>query len=257
MPTSLGAHNPRVEFARELLAKKGRREHGRFSFEGTTLLAEAIAAGTQVESIYATSASYDESRAVRDAEARGIPVYLVDDRTMRRISDVDSPAGVVAVAPISMHSPAELLDEPGLVLALADLNDPGNAGTLLRTAEAFGVTRVIFGSRGAEPHLPKVVRAAMGAIFRLRIAVAAPAGLSAVLAGWEVTGLAAHGEPLSRLTWQRKAMVVVGGERRGLEGWEALCTRLAAIPMAGGAESLNAGVAGSIALYEASKHTYV
>lgn len=257
MPTSLGAHNARIEFARELLTKKGRREHGRFSFEGATLLAEALAAGTHVESIFATNASYAESREVRDAEANGVPVYLVDERTIRRISDVESPAGVVAVAPIVMYSAAELLDEPGLILALADLSDPGNAGTLLRTAEAFGVTRVIFGSRGAEPHLPKVVRAAMGALFRLRIAVATPADVNAVLADWQVTGLAAHGEPLGRLAWHRKAIVAVGSERRGLEGWESLCGRFASIPMAGGAESLNAGVAGSIALYEASKHPNV
>lgn len=257
MPTSLGAHNARVEFARELLTKKGRREHARFSFEGSTLLAEAIAAGTRVECVYATAAVYAESQAVRDAEARGIDVYTVDERTMRRISDVETPAGVIAVAPIALYSAAELLEEPGLVLALADLNDPGNAGTLLRTAEAFGVTRVIFGSRGAEPHLPKVVRAAMGALFRLRIAVATPADVNAVLADWEVTGLAAHGEPLPRLAWHRKAILAVGNERHGLEGWEGLCMRFAAIPMAGGAESLNAAVAGSIALYEASKHPYV
>ena len=254
MPTSLGAHNARIEFARELLTKKGRREHARFSFEGPTLLAEAIAAGTQVECIYATGAAYEESQAVRDAESRGIPVYVVDERIMRRISDVESPAGVIAVAPIALSGAAELLDEPGLVLALADLNDPGNAGTLLRTAEAFGVTRVIFGTRGAEPHLPKVVRAAMGAIFRLRIALATPADFKAVQADWEVTGLAAHGEPLERLAWHRKAILAVGNERRGLEGWEAVCGRFGAIPMAGAAESLNAGVAGSIALYEASKH---
>lgn len=254
MPTSLGAHSARVEFARELLTKKGRREHARFSFEGPTLLADALAAGTQIECVYATGAAYEESRTVRDAEARGVPVYVVDERTMRRISDVETPAGVIAVAPIALFAAAELLDEPGLVLALADLNDPGNAGTLLRTAEAFGVTRVIFGSRGAEPHLPKVVRAAMGAIFRLRLAVATPADLNAVLADWEVTGLAARGEPLGRLAWHRKALLAVGNERRGLEGWEPLCGRFAAIPMAGGAESLNAGVAGSIALYEASKH---
>lgn len=257
MPTSLGAHNARVEFARELLTKKGRREHGRFSFEGATLLAEALDAGIRIESIFATADAYEQNAAVRGAEARDIPVYSIDERVMRRISGVESPAGVLAIAPVVLSRPAELLDEPGLVLALADLNDPGNAGTLLRTAEAFGVRRVIFGSRGAEPHLPKVVRAAMGAIFRMRIAVADPTDLNAVLAGWEVTGLAARGEPLAGLSWHRKAVLAVGNERHGLEGWEGLCTRFAAIPMAGSAESLNAAVAGSIALYEASKHPYV
>jgi TrmH family RNA methyltransferase len=140
-----------------------------------------------------------------------------------------------------------------VVLGLADVNAPGNAGTLLRSAEAFGITRVICGSRGAEPHLPKVVRGAMGAIFRLRIAVATPADLNAVLGDWEVTGLAAEGEPLDRLHWHSHSLLLVGNERHGLGPWQALCTRRAAIAMRGAAESLNAGVAGSIALYEATK----
>lgn len=257
MPTSLGAHNARVDFVRELLTKKGRREHGRFSFEGPTLVADALAANVSIEAIYATQRAYDGAPAARDAEERGAPVYIVDDRTMARISDVETPSGLVAVAPATLLGAGDLLTEPGVVLLLADIADPGNAGTLLRTAEAFGVSRVIFGARGVEPHLPKVVRSAMGAIFRMRIAVAEPADLYAVVGDWEVTGLAAHGEPLDGLTWSDRAIVAVGNERHGLGPWEPLCTRLGAIAMAGQAESLNAGVAGSIALYEAAKRKHL
>lgn len=256
MPTSLGARNARVDFARDLLSKKGRREHARFSFEGPTLLADALAARVPVEAIYATQRAFDETPLVRDAESAGVPVYVVDDRTMSRISDVETPSGLVSVAPATLFGAGELLEQPGVVLALADVNDPGNAGTLLRTAEAFGVTRVIFGARGAEPHLPKVVRAAMGAIFRIRMAVATPADLHAVAGDWEVTGLAARGEPLDRLHWPDRSLLVVGNERHGLGPWEALCTRFGAIPMPGAAESLNAGVAGAIALYEATKRRH-
>jgi RNA methyltransferase, TrmH family len=253
VPTLLGAHNARIDLARELLTKKGRREHSRFTFEGPTLLADALAAGTRVEAIYATEAAYATTPAAKEFETAGAPVYLVDDRTMARISDVQTPSGIVAIAPIALYGPGELLEEPGVVLALADINDPGNAGTLLRSAEAFGATRVLFGSRGVEPHLPKVVRGAMGAIFRLKVGIATPADLHAVLGDWEVTGLTAEGEPLGHLHWYARSLLVVGNERRGLGPWEPLCTRVAAIPMHGDAESLNAGVAGSIALYEATK----
>ena len=253
MPTSLGAHNARIDRVRALLTKKGRREHGRFTFEGPTLLAEAIAANVRVEEIYATQTAYDETPAVRDAERGGVPVYLVDERSAGRISDVDTPSGIVAVSPIELHEVSELLSEPGVVLLLADINDPGNAGTLLRSAEAFGVSRVIFGTRGAEPHLPKVVRGAMGAVFRLRIALGAPGDLQPAARDWEVTGLAAAAEPLDGLHWPTKSLLIVGNERHGLGPWESVCTRLGAISMAGSAESLNAGVAGSIALYEATK----
>lgn len=252
MPVSLGAHNSRIASARELLSKKGRREQGRFSFEGATLLAEALAAGVPVQELFANAAAYEGESAVRECEAQGIPVYLIDDRALRRISDLETPPGVVAVAPIRLHDARRLFEEPGLVLILADVSDPGNAGALLRTAEAFGVRRVVFGPAGAEPYLPKVVRSAMGGVFRQQIAVEGPAGLRDALDGWEVTGLDASGPSLSGLSWGERTALVVGSERGGLGCWGALCTRRGGIRMAGGAESLNAATAGAIALYEAT-----
>jgi TrmH family RNA methyltransferase len=254
VPTLLGAHNARIDYARELLTKKGRRERGAFAFEGPTLIAEALESGTVVQTVYVTQQAYETTPLARAIEARGAEVYLVDERSMRRISDLETPSGIVAVSPLNLADAGELLNEPGVVLLLADLNDPGNAGTLLRSAEAFGVRRVIFGSRGAEPHHPKVVRAAMGSIFRQRFAVAEPAAIRRFLGGWEVIGLAKEGEPLDRLRWGERSLLIVGHERHGIGRWDALCTRLGAIPMLGQAESLNAAVAGSIALYEASKH---
>ena len=220
------------------------------------MLAEALRTGVAIQAVYATKHAYDTTPLLLESESRGVEVFVVDDPVMRRISDVETPSGIVAVAPIALEPAADLLDATGLVLILADVSDPGNAGTLLRSAEAFGVGRTIFGSRGVEPHNPKVVRSAMGALFRLRIALAAPADLHAVLGDWEVTGLAVGGEPLDGLHWHHKGALVVGSERRGIGPWKPLCTRLAAVPMHGQAESLNAAIAGSIALYEASKHLH-
>ncbi len=253
MPTPLGAHNARLSLVRELLTKKGRQQHARFSFEGPTLLEEALRAGVPVEAVYATPERYESSPPLQMAESHGIGVYLVDDRSMARISDLDTPPGIVAVAPITLEPLEKLLEAPGIVLLLADVNDPGNAGTLLRTADAFGVDRVVFGSEGAAPHNPKVVRAAMGSIFRVRLATAQPDGLSHAAASRRVTGLTARGEPLRGLEWHESDVLVVGSERRGLGDWARVCSRYAAIPMLGQAESLNAAAAGSIALYEATK----
>lgn len=254
MPTPLGAHNARVEQARDLLAKKGRKEQGLFSFEGPTLLQEALDAGAAIEALYVTDAAYKKQPLVAHVERNGVPVYIVDDRAMQRISDVETPTGVLAVTPIRLVSPSDIFRRNGIVLVLADISDPGNVGSLLRSAEAFGAAGAIAGSLGAEPHLPKVVRSAMGALFRLPIAVADPAALGGLLDGREVTGLSAAGEPLAGLSWQQPgAVLVVGSERRGLGRWKALCSRLGSIPMTGKAESLNAAIAGSIALYEAAK----
>jgi TrmH family RNA methyltransferase len=249
----LGAHNPRLERVRDLRTKKGRREQGRFAIEGATLLREAIRSGISIEELYGTAAALESSESARGAESSGIPVYRIDERAMRRLSDLDTAPGLLAVVPIDLRPVSELFSAPGLVLALAGLSDPGNAGTLLRAAEAFGVSAVVFGSGAVEPHSPKVVRSAMGSLFRLKVAVAAPHETAAAAPGWEITGLAAGGQPIRGLEWAPKSLLVVGQERHGLGPWAPFCSRLAAIPMTGEAESLNASVAGGIALYEATR----
>lgn len=217
---------------------------------------EARDAGVPIETLYVTPEALDRLPLAAELEQGGTDVYVIDERAMRRISDLETPSGVLAIAPIQLQSAQELLQHDGVVLLLADLNDPGNAGTLFRTAEAFGARGVLVGSLGAEPHLPKVVRSAMGALFRLPTAVASPEEVRGVLEGWEVTGLAAGGKPLSALAWSRRSVVAVGNERHGLGRWEPLCGRFGAIPMPGKAESLNAAVAGAIALYEATKRHF-
>ncbi|MBV8148321.1 MAG: RNA methyltransferase [Candidatus Eremiobacteraeota bacterium] len=211
-------------------------------------------AGRRVAELYATNEAYDAHALVREIEGSGVPTYIVEERSAAKISDLQSPPGIVAVAE-TLHSPIEqLFWEDGLVLVLADMSDPGNVGTLMRSAEAFGVTRVAIGRLGADPYHPKVVRAAMGALFRLRIALADPLELSAAAAaGWTIVGLAAAGTPLARFGWPTRCVMVVGQERHGLGRWEDACAACLAIPMCDPVDSLNASVAGSIALYEAAK----
>jgi TrmH family RNA methyltransferase len=234
---------------------KGRRELERFALEGTTLLAEADAAGFPIDEIYATQTAYDSTPILHKLEADGTPVFLLDDGALAKISDLETPSGIVSTAAIRLHGPAELLRRGAPFLVLADINDPSNAGTLLRSADAFGCAGVIFGRLGVDPYNPKVVRGSMGAIFRLAVGVADPPAVSkaAAAAGVRIVGLAAGGAPISSESWQGPFALVVGHERRGLGRWESLCERVLAIPMADHAESLNVAVAGSIALYEASR----
>ncbi len=250
MATLTGAHAERVLRVRDLQTVKGRKEHRRFAFEGPTLLDEALRSGVTVEELYVTAPVLEASPTVRELDAAGTPVYVVDDRTLRKISDLDTPTGLIGVAAQQPQALAALLCGR-LTLVLADLNDPGNVGTLLRSAEAFGATGVVLGSLGVDPYHPKVVRAAMGTIFRLPLAVAGAADFaaSANAAGCTVVGLAAKGADLSRLEPGERTALVVGHERRGLGAWESPGTILTGIPMRGTADSLNAAVAGSIGLY--------
>ncbi len=240
--------------ARALRSVKGRSEQKRFAFEGPTLLGEARASGLAIEELYATPAAYETMPLVREYDASGTPTFIVTTHALAAISDLATPSGIVAVAPIPLSGLEKLLSLGTPVLVLADIGDPANAGTLLRSADAFGCPGVVFGRLGVDPYNPKVVRGAMGAIFRLAIAVAEPAELQAVAAaaGFTLLGLAAQGEPLAGERWDEPVALVVGHERHGLGRWAPLCRRILAIPMAPCAESLSAAVAGSIALYEAA-----
>ncbi|MGA7747699.1 MAG: RNA methyltransferase [Candidatus Aquilonibacter sp.] len=250
MATLTGAHADRVTRVRDLQSVKGRKEHGRFAFEGPTLLEEALRSGVVIEELYVSDAVLANNATVRRLDERGTPVYVVDDRTSRKISDLDTPTGLVAV---SVQRPADLetVLRGALTLVLADLNDPGNVGTLLRSAEAFGASGAVLGRLGVDSYHPKVVRGAMGSIFRLPIALASPVELAqaAARAGTAIIGLAAGGGNLESVELGSATALVVGHERRGLGAWELPGMRLAGIPMQGDAESLNASVAGSIALY--------
>jgi RNA methyltransferase, TrmH family len=241
--------------ARALRSIKGRSEQKRFAFEGPTLLAEARASGLAVEELYVTQAAYEAMPLAREYDASGTPTFIVDPRALAAISDLATPSGIVAVAPIRLSGLEQLLSLGTPILVLADISDPANAGTLLRSADAFGCPGIVFGRVGVDPYNPKIVRGAMGAIFRLTLAVAEPSELdaAAAAAGFTLVGLSAQGEPLSSERWEERVALVVGHERHGLGRWAPLCRRVLAIPMAASAESLSAAVAGSIALYEAAR----
>jgi RNA methyltransferase, TrmH family len=239
---------------RELQTVKGRKEQGRFVFEGPTLLDEALRSGIAVEEVYVGETVLAGNPTVRDLDAGGTPVFVVDERTLRKISDLETPTGLVAVTQQRLGD-LETILRGELTLVLADLNDPGNVGTLLRSAEAFGATGVVHGSLGVDPYHPKVVRGSMGAAFRMPLAVASAGAFAAAAkaAGCTVVGLAARGGTLEAVQPSNATALIVGHERRGLGSWMTQDIILGSIAMREPVDSLNAAVAGSIGLYVLSK----
>jgi TrmH family RNA methyltransferase len=254
VPTELSPHNPRIAQVRELRTPRGRRADGRFAAEGPTLLDEAARSGLRPREIYATAGGLERFAAAR-WEADGIPVYLVGDRVFERLSDLETPTGVLAVFDLPAWTVAEVLAGDGPVLLLAGVNDPGNAGTLVRSAEAFGAAGVLFGRGGADPFAPKVVRAAMGSIFRLSVAAVDPEELlaAAAAAGRPVVATDTEGEEIGVVGIPPNAVLAVGNERRGVRDWLPRWDRAVRIRQRSSTESLNAAVAGSIVLYEAMR----
>jgi RNA methyltransferase, TrmH family len=255
VPTALSPQNPRIERTRELRTASVRRERGRFIIEGPTLLEEARRSGIVFEEVFGTDdALRTNAPLVAALETGGAPAYAIAERALARISDVETPTGILAVAVLPDSDLAAILDRPGVVLLLAGINDPGNAGTLLRSAEAFGAAGVLFGRGGADPWSPKVVRSAMGSIFRLPVAAvtAEAVGAAAAAAGRPIVAATLEGEPLAEAVLPANAIVAIGNERHGVAGFLSRWDREVRIEQASATESLNAAVAGSIILYALS-----
>jgi len=253
MPTLLGAHSPKLDAVRALRSKSGRAEAGRFAVEGTTMLAEALGSGIEIEAVFGTLGALDAAAKTLGALGPETAVYAVPDRAMDRLSDLETPPGLIAVTAIPATPLGAVLETGKPLLLLCGVADPGNAGTLLRSAEIFGFGGVLFGLDSVEPYNPKVVRGSMGAIFRIPVPVVSQDDVRAARqAGYELVATGRGGTPLPEYTFARRSIVAVGNERRGVEYWLSDWDRTVSIPQAGAGESLNAGVAGSIVAYSAA-----
>jgi len=243
--------------ARRLLTAKGRESVGSFLAEGPQAVREALAWGDVHHLIVAPSSTDVSLHLAVEAALRGTPVFGAGDQDMAFVADTVHGQGIVAVC----TRPSPTLDDvvsPRLVLILDEVRDPGNVGTLIRTADAFGADAVIATSGTAEPWAPKAVRASVGSVFHLPIVTGvgfADAVEWAAGRGLDVLAADAEGSPLNDpgVVEVLRAGVawVVGNEARGLPGDHlAMAHRTVAVPMRGKAESLNVATAAAICLYE-------
>ncbi len=255
MATPLGLHAPAIERARALLQKRGRREQGRYAVEGPTMLAEALGAGLQPVEVFVTEERLRETSATLGAFADRL--LVVPDRAMARLSDLETPPGIVAVFPVALTGLETLLAAGETVAVLAGVADPGNAGTLLRTAEIFGIGAALFVGEAVEPHNPKVVRATMGALFRMRVGVCSGTDLveAAKRLRYTIVAAARGGQALPEYRFPQRALIAIGNERHGVATSLPHYDEEIAIPHAGSGESLNASVAGAIIFYAFSQQT--
>ena len=246
--------NQHVKALRSLRdSAKERRSERMLLLEGVRLVAHALATGAALRLVlYAPEqlAATPEGTTLLAALTDQPGCFAATPAVVAAAADTQHPQGVVAACAWPQLAP-----RPGLRLVLDGLQDPGNVGTLLRSAEAAGVGLALCAPGTADPYSPKVMRAAMGAHFSLPL-LAAPS--------WDALGLelsacqlvyAADAEatmPSFAADWRQPVALIIGGETRGLsaEG-QAHATHRLTIPMVGRSESLNAGVAGSVMLFEA------
>jgi TrmH family RNA methyltransferase len=247
--------NPLVALFRELQRAEGRREQGLLLLEGTHLLEEAIGLGLRPAQVLATSGWLE-----RHGGRRAWPeLLLVSEPVLAAIATTSHPDGVVLSLPWPDPAPPEGSD---FVLALDHLQDPGNLGTLMRTALAAGV-EALWLAGGADPWQPKVLRASSGAALALpilRLESLAPRLEQARLAGNQVVatvvphgeaGSAAPPQPYWQLDWTRPTVLLLGNEAAGLApDLLACCSHRVTIPHSSAVESLNVAVAAAPLLLE-------
>ncbi len=262
---------PRVVAARRLTRRPARTETGRFLAEGVQAVREALGrSGTVLELFGTAQALAGHADLAEAARQAGVPVSVVTDRGMAGLSETVTPQGLVAVCRFVDVPLAAALHPPGgpprLVALLAAVRDPGNAGTVLRTADAVGAGAVLFSAASVDPYNGKCVRACAGSLFHLpvvREADPVPAVAALRAAGLRVLAAAADGETdLADLaadgTLAGPTGWLFGNEARGLPG--DLADRADArvrIRMSGRAESLNLATAAAICMYATAQSQYV
>jgi TrmH family RNA methyltransferase len=243
--------NTKIKWVRQLQAQRSARAaEGLFVIEGVRLAEEAARAGVNPQLVLHTEELDSRGQAALAALAgTGAAVVTVSSTVMAAASDTRAPAGLLVVVP----QPALPMPSPlTLALVLDGLADPGNLGTVLRTAAAAGVEAVFLTPGTVDAYNPKVVRAAMGAHFQVPIVAAAWETLPGQLAGLAVWRAEAGGDmPYDQVDWRQPSVLLVGAEAAGPSHQaRALAPHTTRIPMPGRAESLNAAIAAGVLLFE-------
>lgn len=251
--------NNKVKTWASLKQKKFREQTGLYLAEGLRLVEEAVASGAPVAEILIAgdieSGKFDNI--INGAVSLGVKMYEVNEMIIEHVADTKTPQGVVAVLRKTEGDPEAFTanKENPLYLVLEGIQDPGNLGTMIRTADAIGATGVFLGKSCVDLHNPKVVRATMGSLFHLPIFTVDLGTMIPMLKGKGVTVVGTSldtEQAVYQADLTGAAALVIGSEAHGLDPAIAgLVSTSVKLPMPGKAESLNAAIAASVILYEA------
>jgi TrmH family RNA methyltransferase len=242
--------NPKIKFARSLFGRaKERRDAGAFVIEGVRLVEEAIKANWPIQFILFDDSLSERGKAkIENLKSEGADVEEVSASVMQDLSETETPQGILAVLSFHQLPTSETLN---FVLIPDQVRDPGNLGTLLRSAVATGVQAVIIPPNTTDVFAPKVLRSGMGAHFRLPIHSLTWAEIEKQIKGLQVYIADMDGQSYWESDLQKPLALIIGSEADGAsESAQKLANGKLGIPMAKNVESLNAGVAGSVLMFE-------
>jgi TrmH family RNA methyltransferase len=244
------SQNSKIKLVRALLGRaKERREGNAFVVEGVRLVEEAVSSKWEIRFVL-----YDESlnergkSQVERLKSRGVDVEMVSQSLMKSLSETETPQGILAVL---ANSQLPVPNSPNFILIPDQIRDPGNLGTLLRSAAAAGVQAVLLPPETTDAFAPKVVRSGMGAHFRLPIHAMIWEEIQQQIKELQVFLADMNGQSCWGTDLRQPLALIVGGEAEGAsKEARKLSREKISIPMSGDIESLNAGVAGSVLMFE-------
>ena len=246
--------NARVKQLRAAFEGRARLSGGMVAIEGDHLLAEALRSGMVLKAVFVS-----ERREVPKIVPRSVEVVRLTEDVFESVVETQSPQGVAALIVPPVHELADVMAGTPLILIAAGLQDPGNLGTLVRSAEAFGATGVLTTPATVSAWNQKALRASVGSVFRVPVVVVTLEEVAA-LKDRGVRLLAAVGtddfgtKAAQAVDFTEPCAVMIGNEGAGLAAeWMEVADARVTIPCPGAVESLNAAVAGSLLLYEASR----
>jgi TrmH family RNA methyltransferase len=244
------SQNSKIKLVRALMGRaKERREANAFVVEGVRLVEEAVNSNWEFRFVLYDDSLSDRGRSqVESLRSRGFDVEMVSEGLLKSLSETEAPQGILAVLD---NARIPVPDSPNFILILDQIRDPGNLGTLLRTAAAAGVQAVLPTPETTDAFAPKVVRSGMGAHFRLSIHSLTWEGIQHHVRDLQVFVADMDGKSCWQTDLRQPLALIIGGEAEGAsEEARKLATQKISIPMAGNVESLNAGVAGSVLMFE-------
>lgn len=244
------SQNSKIKRVRALLRRaKERREANAFVVEGVRLVEEAVNSNWGFQfALYDESLSERGRSQVERLRSRGIEIEEVSEHVMKSLSETEAPQGILAVL---NNSQLPIPDSLNFILIFDQIRDPGNLGTLLRTAAATGVQAVLLPPETTDAFAPKVVRSGMGAHFRLPIHSVTWDDIREQIKDIQVYLADMDGGSCWKTNFSQPLVLIIGGEAEGAsEEAQKLATQKISIPMSGTVESLNAAVAGSVLMFE-------
>ncbi len=258
-----GRHNALVKELRQAFARAERTKDGDCAIEGLRIVEEAIRSGLRFRAVFFRESAQDRAARLLPQIGAHVETLLLPDALFDGAVPSETPQGVAALVRLKDFTLEDIFErmQIGPIMVVAGLQDPGNLGTILRSAEAFGSAGVVLGEGTVSPLNSKVIRASAGSVFRLPVIVAkAAGGMEAICAKFKSQGVrlvatSSHkGTPLDQAQLAGASAIFIGSEGSGLpRTLMAQLDETIAVPHTPQVESLNAGVAASIVLYEAAR----